>query len=186
MQPQAEIIPAANDKIQIKSPYNADFVAALKDEIPANSRSWNGMQKVWEIEAAEAEAAVEIASRFYQILDRRTMNSAAIDDAKIDAELANIQTNQEFIRTHTAAVEQIIDALEQAVKGYSYTSKSSVKYSIATDAALLRHSLSNATQPAAELVEIQVRGLAAARRLLSSQKSPRNWPNGAIEAWKSI
>ena len=50
----AEIIPLADGRIAIGSPYNAEFVAALKSEIPANSRQWDGSKKVWVIEAAEA------------------------------------------------------------------------------------------------------------------------------------
>lgn len=186
MQPQAEIIPVDNGKIQIKSPYNSDFVAALKEGIPANSRSWNGAQKAWEIEAAEAEAAIAIATRFYLVLDRRIMDAAAIDDAKIAAELDEILTNQEFIRSHSAKIEDIIEALDDEISRYSFRSGSHIKSALATDSALLVHSLRNAAQPAAELVEIQVRGLAAAKKLLSRHDSPRHWPIKAYEIWKSI
>ena len=50
----AEIISMADGKISISVPYNVEFISALKAEIPANSRQWDGSKKVWVIEAAEA------------------------------------------------------------------------------------------------------------------------------------
>lgn len=186
MKSHAEIIPADGGGIAILSPYNPDFVAALKAEIPANSRRWEGAKKVWEIEAAEAGDAIAVAARFYSLLDRRALSATQVENAKIEAEMAEILANQQYIKSHTAAISAIIDGLDETIKGYSYTSKSAVKYDLAQDRALLAHALRNAEQPLESLAEVQVRGLAAAVRRLSTGNFPRNWPHSMYEAWRSI
>ena len=60
-------------------------------------------------------------------------------------------------KSHTAAISAIIDGLDETIKGYSYTSKSAVKYDLAQDRALLAHALRNAEQPLESLAEVQVR-----------------------------
>lgn len=152
-------------QVAVKFPYNADAVAALKSAVPWQSRKWDAKGKFWLVTEAEVEAAIAaIAPYFDQVLDART--GADIEEAQIEAELSQIKANQAYILENRARIEREITELEAAVDNYSYRSKSSRKSSMATDAALLRHSLGNAQQPAEQLTEMQVRGLAAAVRLL--------------------
>lgn len=70
--------------------------------------------------------------------------------------MAEMAANQQYIKSHTAAISAIIDGLDETIKGYSYTSKSAVKYDLAQDRALLAHALRNAEQPLESLAEVQV------------------------------
>lgn len=182
----AEIISMADGKISISVPYNVEFISALKAEIPLNSRWWDGIKKIWVIEAEEAEAAVAVATRFYSILDRRIMSAAAVDNAKIEAEMAKIQDDQAFFQRNEADIDLIIDAIDEKIGSYSYASSSSVKASLAQDRAIFAHCLRNARQPVEELVEIQVRGMAAARRRLTQGTFPHGWPPETWDVWKRI
>ena len=166
MKQHAEIRPIADGKIEIASPYNAEFVAALKSEIPANSRQWDGSKKVWVIEEAEAEAAVEVAARFYAVFDRRTMSAAAVEDGMIEAEIAEIKANQKAVIDATDWIEAKIEEMDGIISRYSFRSHSSVKAAYAQDRALLGHALHNASLPVEQLAEVQVRGLAAAVRYI--------------------
>ena len=164
----AEIIPLADGRIAIGSPYNAEFVAALKSEIPANSRQWDGSKKVWVIEEAEANAATSVTARFYTLYDRRTLSAGAVEDAKIEAEISEIVANQKAVLAATDWIEAKITELNAIISRYSFRSHSAVKSAYAQDRALLRHALTNAALPVEKLAEVQVRGLAAAVRYIEN------------------
>ncbi len=164
----AEIIPLADGKIAISTPYKAAFISALKAEIPLNSRSWDGIKKIWVIEEAEAEAAVAVVARFYSILDRRIMSDADVENAKIEAEIVEIKNNQAAILAAAAWIEEKIEELDSIISRYSFrsVSRSSIKAAYASDRALLAHALANAALPIEQLAEIQVRGIAATVRYI--------------------
>ena len=161
----ATIEQANETQVAVKFPYNADAVSALKNAIPWQSRKWDAKGKFWLVaDDMAGDAIAAITPHLDQVVDART--GADIEEAQIEAELAQIQANQAYILENRARIEREIAELESAVANYSYRSKSGRKATLATDAALLRHSLDNAQQPAEQLTELQVRGLAAAVRLL--------------------
>lgn len=59
-------------RVSLKTPYDADFVAALKAEIPFWSRSWNPETRTWQVQAPFIEAAVRIVSEFFDQIERRS------------------------------------------------------------------------------------------------------------------
>ena len=165
------------EQIAIESPYNPDFVAALKTEIPWNSRTWAGKGAGWLVTNAEAGAAVEVASRhFDQVLDIRDgMSEDDVEEAKLAAEIVVIEANQRYILESKERIEGIIEELDAIIARYSFQSKSRIKGAYAKDRALLRHSLANARLPLDELTELHVRGLAAAVRYLESNRGIKRY-----------
>lgn len=162
-------ISQTTDGIEIASPYNADFVDALKI-IPREARSWKSERKAWAIAAAYAEAAVSIASRFFDLIDARVMSSDEVEEAKIASEIAKIEGDQQFIISRKGEIEAEIQDLSGDIAGYSRNSKSAIKYQLARTRALLQNALAAAAKPVDALLEIDVRGLAAARRHLEGGK----------------
>ena len=144
-------------QIILKTSYNREFVDALKSEIPYTERKWDSYHKVWGVSLDYAERAEKIFNCFF-----------GTEDA-LDAEIEQIQANQAYILKSQTSIEEIINALDTAISGYSYRSKSSIKGRMCRDRALLQHSLRNAEIPVERLVELQVRGLAAAVKLLKTE-----------------
>jgi hypothetical protein len=66
MKPPATI-KISDDYVSIESPYNAKFVDALKELIPAEDRMWNATDKVWEVSGDLYDEALAITSRFYNV-----------------------------------------------------------------------------------------------------------------------
>jgi hypothetical protein len=54
-----------NGDLDIRTPYDAAFVAALKDGVSYDFRSWDAERKVWSVEAPYAEVALGIVRRFF-------------------------------------------------------------------------------------------------------------------------
>lgn len=64
----------ANGDLDIRTPYDAAFVQALKDGVSYSFREWDGARKVWSVEAPYAEVALGIVRRFFanvKITDER-------------------------------------------------------------------------------------------------------------------
>ncbi len=160
------IIKSQGDMLAIQTPFNRDFINNLKKEIPHTDREWDSSSKSWLVDPLHEKKVVEITGRYFDIIDGRQKSTAEIEDAQIESEIARIKTNQEYILANQDRIEQIIEDLSYKIGRYSYGSKSTVRYGLAQDRALLQHSLSNAKQPVEELAELQVRGLAAAVRYL--------------------
>lgn len=57
----------ADGKIMITSPYNAEFVSELKSGL--KSRRWNPEKKGWIVDIKERQRLIEIASKFYQVIE---------------------------------------------------------------------------------------------------------------------
>jgi hypothetical protein len=53
--------------VELETPYNEDFVAALKSGLPSYARSWDSQRKVWIIAGEWWEKAQEIVEEFYVI-----------------------------------------------------------------------------------------------------------------------
>lgn len=158
------IISKKENEIALQTPYDRDFVDKLKSEI--TSRRWDRDNKIWLVSEAEADKAIEIAARYFEIVEGRGKNADEMEEAQIEAEIAQIEANQVWIIENEAHIEEAIDALDAQIGHYSFNSKSAIKGRMCRDRALLSHSLSNARIPVEQLAELQVRGLAAARRLL--------------------
>lgn len=169
------IITEQNDKIALQTPYNRDFVGELKSKIA--DRQWDRDNKMWLVVNDEADKAIEIAARYFEVIDGRGKGSEAVEEAQIEAEIGQIKANQVWIIEHDDYIRDVIGALNIAISQYSFRSKSSIKGRMCRDAALLSHSLNNARMPVEQLTELHVRGLAAARRLLKcsiAQLTSRN------------
>lgn len=141
--------------ITLKTEYNQGFVAELKESIPPSERKWDSYHKVWGVSAEYADKATEIYNRYF-----------GDTDAQIEKEIEQIKANQAAILEMEEHINEAIAALDDAISRYSFQSKSSIKGRMCRDMALLRHALNNARVPVDELVELQVRGMAAAIRLL--------------------
>lgn len=173
MKKQATIT-QVGDRIAISTPFDRDFVDDLKNAIHYTAREWDRANKLWMINEAEAKAALEATRRHFEILDGRGISQDEIEAAQLDAEIGQIKANQEMLIEKQTYIEKVIAALNTAIKRYSYTSKSTIKACLARDRALLSHSLESATLPTEQLAELQIRGMAAALRLIDGgYKGPR-------------
>jgi hypothetical protein len=103
------------------------------------------------------EKAREVLSE-YQILGD--------EDEILDAEIAEIQKLQKWILEDEAIVLAEAQQLDERVNSYSFRSKSSIKSSLAKDAACLHHAIASAKLPVEKLAEIQIRGMKAACSLM--------------------
>lgn len=152
--------------ISIKTPYNYDFVQALKNEIHYTDRKWNRDARLWMVTGAEADNAIAVAAEYFEVRDQRGMSTDDAEEDALQAEIEKIKANQDYIIEQSSHIRDAIGALNGAIKRYSYTSKSSIKGRMCRDAALLSHGLNNAQKPVEELVELEIRGMAAAVHLI--------------------
>jgi hypothetical protein len=164
------IITKQDKKIAFETPYDRDFVDVLKDEI--SDRQWDRDNKVWLVAEAEAGKAIEIAARYFEVIDGRDKSADEVEEAQIGAEITQIKANQAMILERQEYIEEIIGKLDVAISRYSFNSKSSIKGAMARDRALLEHSLDNARLPVERLTELHVRGMAAALRLINGGYKP--------------
>jgi hypothetical protein len=138
----------------------------LKDEIPYEDRRWDRERKAWVVSAAQAEKAIEITARFYQIVDGRQMDAGDVEATKIDAELEQIRADQALVLENEAYLQEKIEKLDAEVDAFSPRSKSLVKYNKAADSRLYYHAIQNARTPAEQLTELQIKSLAKVARML--------------------
>lgn len=160
------IITQQNDRVAFQTPYNPEFLTDLKNAIPHTDREWDRANKVWLVTEVEAEKAIEVTRRHFEVVDGRGKSADEVEEVQIEAEIAQIQANQAALLEKEEYVEKVIDALDTAIGRYSYRSKSAIKGALARDRALLAHSLDNARLPIERLTELHVRGLGAALRLI--------------------
>lgn len=61
----------SDGSLEIASPYKADYVQELKDDLPSgiSNRRWESGKKVWQFSAYCAQQALEIARRHYDVVD---------------------------------------------------------------------------------------------------------------------
>jgi hypothetical protein len=144
--------------VVLRTPYDEQFVSELKEKIPPQERNWDAYHKVWGVSANYADIAEEIFRSHF-----------GSDDELLSAEIEQIKENQEYIINREAHINEAISALDAAVLRYSFNSKSHIKGRMARNRALLKHSLDNAKAQVESLTELQVRGLAAAVRLLETR-----------------
>ncbi len=75
----------------IATPYNAEFVAALKSEL--KSRRWDPKKKVWTVDGGEREAALEVTRRFFSVIEAEKPPEVP---AELAAEAATTPENSEI------------------------------------------------------------------------------------------
>jgi hypothetical protein len=170
------IISKQDRMIAFQTPYNRDFVDELKNKIHYTERQWDRDNKVWLVTEAEADKALEITARYFEVVDGRGKSADEVEEAQIEAEIAQIKANQAAILEQQEYIEEIIDRLDTAIDRYSFRSKSAIKGAMARDRALLQHSLDNTKLPLERLTELHIRGMAAALRLIKGGYKP---PRGA-------
>jgi ribonuclease HI len=65
--PQQAHILYSGSQISITSPYNSEFVSRLKSEL--KSRRWDPGKKVWNVRIEERQKLIDVASKFYQVVE---------------------------------------------------------------------------------------------------------------------
>lgn len=163
MKTNQAIIKESSNRIALATPWNADFVSDLK--AATVSRKWDGGAKTWTVEAAEADVAIAIAGKYFDVVDARQMSAGQVEDAKLAAELAVVRDDQKYILSRREWIEGAIEALNENVRTYSSMSTSRVKARKSHDATLFYHALRYAQMPVEDLTEMQIRSLSSARRL---------------------
>jgi ribonuclease HI len=71
-------------QITITSPYDADFVSELKSGL--KSRRWNPKKKGWIVDIKERQKLIEIASRFYQVVEDNQPDENSVSPSRFTAE----------------------------------------------------------------------------------------------------
>jgi ribonuclease HI len=71
-------------QIIVTSPYDADFVSELKSGL--KSRRWNPEKKVWIFDIKERQALIEIAGRFYQVVEDNQPDETSLSHSRFNAE----------------------------------------------------------------------------------------------------
>ncbi len=154
------IITQKDQAIAIQTPYDANFVAALKSGIDWQARKWDRESKCWLVSDAVAEKAIAIAAQYFDVQDHRGKSKAESAEAKVKA-------NQRFILEHEEWIDQAIDALNLEIGRRSLTSKSPGR--MRYDRSLLRRSLKDARRPMERMTELRTQKLAEAVRLVRSK-----------------
>lgn len=139
----------------------------IKEIKRLEGRRWDAASKAWFVPSASKAEAVEILSKFFEVVDAEKVGESGVKLAKLNAMINEIIENQKYILSHKERIEELIAEKDAQVRGYSYRSTSRVKAALAADSALLWHALENATLDPSRMTELQVRGLAAAVRYLS-------------------
>lgn len=133
-----------------------DFYEILEDVKAIQGRRWDGDRKLWILPLTLAEAKESFSE--YKMLED--------EEEVINEEITEIQKLQGWILEDESQVLEKAQNLDAKVKGYSFQSKSSVKASLARDAACLHHAINSAKLPVEKLTEIQIKGMKTACRLM--------------------
>jgi ribonuclease HI len=71
-------------QIIVTSPYDADFVSELKSRL--KSRRWNSEKRCWIVDIKEQQKLIEIASRFYQVVEDNRPAETPASSSRLSAE----------------------------------------------------------------------------------------------------
>ncbi len=74
----------AGGQIIVTSPYDADFVSELKSGL--KSRRWNPEKKGWIVDIKERQKLIEIANRFYQVVEDSQPAETPVSPSRFNAE----------------------------------------------------------------------------------------------------
>lgn len=78
-------------ELRLFTPYNQEFVAALKDTVIAAHRQWIGAEKCWAIQPEAADKAIRITGEFFPDLQ-------VLDAPERDEEVEALRTENESLK----------------------------------------------------------------------------------------
>jgi len=79
----AILMGGAGEWVTLRSPYNEDFIKALKDAIPSRSREWDRVHKGWRIALEWADVVVDLVEEHGgTVIDKRPPPSTAVSVPK--------------------------------------------------------------------------------------------------------
>ena len=55
--------------VRVATPYSAEFVGLLKEKIPGNARSWDGQNRVWNVDAKYLDTVKSLAELYFDFVD---------------------------------------------------------------------------------------------------------------------
>lgn len=82
------------NQLIITSPYDADFVLELKSGL--KSRRWNPETKGWTIDIKERHKLIEIARKFYQVIEQNQPAETPVSPLRFNAEPFETSSNTEI------------------------------------------------------------------------------------------
>lgn len=74
----------SDSQIMVIAPYNAVFVSELKSGL--KSRRWNPEKKGWIVDIKERQKLIDIASRFYQVVEDKRPAETPVPTSRLNAE----------------------------------------------------------------------------------------------------
>jgi len=115
-----------NGSLVIHSPYNAEFVQDLRDNIASSMKKWDGRSKTWTIHPSAADKAHVIAARHYHALDEKSGGSDNLKKIRRAHEVMRVQDDQKYLQKHEPQIEARIQELEYEVSRTSRRRKPDV------------------------------------------------------------
>ena len=108
----------ANGDATLRTPYHAEFVAALKNDIPWDFRSWGGDWKTWTVESFYADRAVELVRRYFgevTVEDQRRRNQESRQQSAGGPRQQTVPPDDVTLHLLPTAPPQLIDAAYKAL-----------------------------------------------------------------------
>jgi hypothetical protein len=56
-----------NGDLEIRAPYNPEFIAELKARVPSSTRQWVAEEKIWVVGRAYTDSALEILRGYFKV-----------------------------------------------------------------------------------------------------------------------
>jgi ribonuclease HI len=81
-------------QLVVESPYNAEFVSELK--LGLKSRRWNPEKKGWIVDIRERQKLIEIASKFYQVVEDNQPQDINLSNSRFNAEPIKVPSDVEI------------------------------------------------------------------------------------------
>lgn len=73
-----------DEKLEVTSPYEADFVSELKSGL--KSRRWNSEKKCWIVDTKERQKLLKITRQFYEVVEDNEPTETPTSSTRFDAE----------------------------------------------------------------------------------------------------
>jgi hypothetical protein len=162
----AAVIRSSGSNVHVSTPYSADFVSDLKNNVAPSMRKWDSRQKVWVVDPSARKVVDDLTNKYFHALDGDNMTAAQIKQAKGAIRTTRIQNDQKIIRSRRADIESRLTDLDDQIGQYSYSSRSRRKSDLIRQRALFQYALRDAGAKPEKMEPIQARGLAAAVREL--------------------
>jgi len=75
--------------LEINSEYNKEFITALKETLPCNSRYWNPDEKVWRVKRTFKSIVILLLEEYYNYVDIQISDEQRIKE--LEAEIRKLQ-----------------------------------------------------------------------------------------------